>query len=111
MHSLPIFSPFIPFIKLIISYTKLKNRGNHLADFDCLYFNYFDSPYRIFQEGDYCSHDICLLLIAQGIRNDYILFGQMVKKAKVIFLGDTAVGKSCLISALNGHPISSTHQV
>lgn len=35
----------------------------------------------------------------------------MVKKAKVIFLGDTAVGKSCLISALNGHPISTTHQV
>lgn len=35
----------------------------------------------------------------------------MVKKAKVIFLGDTAVGKSCIISAINGHPFSSMHEV
>jgi GTPase SAR1 family protein len=33
----------------------------------------------------------------------------MVKKAKIIFLGDTAVGKSCIINAINGHPISNTH--
>lgn len=35
----------------------------------------------------------------------------MVKKAKIIFLGDTAVGKSCLISAINGHPINTHHLV
>lgn len=35
----------------------------------------------------------------------------MVKKAKIIFLGDSAVGKSCIISAINGHPISTTHEV
>lgn len=35
----------------------------------------------------------------------------MVKKAKIIFLGDTAVGKSCIISAINGHSISLNHEV
>ena len=29
----------------------------------------------------------------------------------IIFLGDTAVGKSCIISAMNGHPINVTHEV
>ena len=33
----------------------------------------------------------------------------MNKKVKVIFLGDTGVGKSSLISAINNEPITSTH--
>ncbi len=35
----------------------------------------------------------------------------MVKKAKIIFLGDSGVGKSCIISCITGNPISRTHEV
>ena len=35
----------------------------------------------------------------------------MFKRAKIIFLGDTAVGKSCIICALNNHPINTLHEV
>lgn len=35
----------------------------------------------------------------------------MVKKAKIIFLGDSGVGKSCVISCITGNPISTTHEV
>lgn len=35
----------------------------------------------------------------------------MTKKVKAIFLGDSGVGKSCIISAVCGLPINSIHKV
>lgn len=35
----------------------------------------------------------------------------MAKKAKAIFLGDSGVGKSCIISAICGLPINNIHKV
>lgn len=35
----------------------------------------------------------------------------MAKKAKTIFLGDSGVGKSCIISTICGFPINNTHKV
>ena len=35
----------------------------------------------------------------------------MNDKIKVIFLGDSSVGKSCIISALNNFPINTVHEV
>jgi GTP-binding protein EngB required for normal cell division len=35
----------------------------------------------------------------------------MSQKIKVIFLGDSAVGKSSIIAALNNYPISTLHEV
>ena len=35
----------------------------------------------------------------------------MTKKVKAIFLGDSGVGKSCIISAVCGLPINNIHKV
>lgn len=35
----------------------------------------------------------------------------MIKKAKIIFLGDSGVGKSCIISSIIGNEISTIHEV